>query len=130
MVAVVAAGFGQRERQIIKTFNADEDCNFVVFEVKGEADVFKWDKNVIRVMTTIQTPEVEDRVLEALIKTERYTFKVEHHQEERVLIFDMPNAENTIIINGTDLFEKLNFEIFIPRRMQYKVINPRAPALM
>ncbi len=127
---VVGLGFAQTQKTLVKTFAADEDCPFALFALKGNVEVFAWDKATIRITTTITAPDIEEKVLDVLVKKGRYGTEMRVHREAQLMIFEMPKQEQFIFINGLEIEETLEFEIFVPRGVLYRVVEHQLPVIM
>ncbi len=130
ILLVASVLYAQPERTFVKTIPVDEDCNYVVFALHGEVLLNKWEKENIRILVNVKTPEVADKVLDALVRMGRYNIEAQLHEEERVLIIDMPRTENAVIINAEELFEKISFEVYMPKGLRYKILDPRIQPMM
>ena len=127
---VVGLGFAQTQKTLVKTFAVDEDCPFALFALKGNVEVFAWDKATIRITTTITAPDIEEKVLDVLVKKGRYGTEMRVHREAQLMIFEMPKQEQFIFINGLEIEETLEFEIFVPRGVLYRVVEHQLPVIM
>lgn len=132
MLVLVTVGLGmtQTQKTFVKTFAPEEDCPFAVFAVDGPTEMHYWNEPSIRIIYTIETPQLTEKNLEAIVKGKRYEIEMKFYEEARVMIFDLPNQEKEVFINGDKLEEQLNFEIFIPKGIRYRVVNPTIHPLM
>lgn len=121
LMVTITMGFAQTEKTLVKTLAVEEGCIEVVFSLPGHVEVLEWDNKTIRIMTNITTKHAEEQIIKALVATGRYNIKVTRDEVYGNLIIDMPKQKEFIFINGTDLEENLDFEIFVPRGMIYHI---------
>ena len=130
LLAIVGLGLAQTQKTLVKTFPVTTETETVTFAMKGDATVTEWEKETIRIVTTIKAQNIEEKVLKALIIAGRYNYQVTLDKELGTATFDLPKMERTIFINGKDLEDVLEFEIFIPQGLDYQITMPNAPLLL
>lgn len=104
--------FGQAQKTLVRTVANIEDLA-IHFNKKGSKVVVKqWDRAATRVFTTIAVENADQHLLDHLHKNGRYDYNLKN--ENGKIIFDMPNAEQTITMGNTDLKETITYEIYVP----------------
>lgn len=130
ILAAIGATFAQGEKTFVKTFAATDDCPFAVFTLKGPAVVYGWDEETIQINVKVTAPEVDQVVLDRLFKEGRYEMTLRAHKEAQLMIFEMPKQEQYIFINGGEILEEFEYEIFVPRGIRYRIVEHKVPLMM
>ncbi|BDS10473.1 hypothetical protein [Aureispira anguillae] len=130
VLVTVGLGMTQTQKTFVKTFLPEEDCPFAVFAIDGTTEMHYWDEPTVRITYTIQTNQLTEKDLETITKNGRYQIEMKFYEEARVMIFDMPKQEQYIFINEEKLEEHLDFEIFLPKGIRYRIVNPTVHPLM
>lgn len=129
-VATLGWSIAQDHITLTQTFDVTEDCNFAFFALKGQTNVIVWDEPTIKIITRIHAPEVTLKTLDEIITKGRYQVDLNFYEEERAMLFQMPQVEKIIHINGFDFKEILEFEVYIPKQVRYRLTNPLKPAFL
>lgn len=121
LLGIVGLTFAQTQKTLVKTLAVEQPAYETVFDLAGNVEVMEWDNQTIRIITTIIAPNTEEQVLKALVVAGRYNYKMVVDETTGTITIDMPQKERTIFINGADLDDQLEFEIYIPRGMKYRI---------
>ena len=121
LLGIVALTFGQAQKTLVKTLAVEQTTYEATFALKGNVEVEEWDNQTIRIITTISTTNTPENVLKALVVAGRYNYEMTVDKINQTITVDMPKKEQTIIINGIDLDDKLEYKIYVPKGMPYKV---------
>jgi len=112
----------QAQTMLVKTIAAPQNDDTIVFALNGPVETTIWAENTVRIVTTIQTENTNEQLLKALIKAGRYTYKITKNNEQETLTIDLPKQGRTVTINGLVLEETLNFKIYIPEGLNYRIV--------
>jgi len=124
LTVMIANTFAQAEKTFVRTIELDEDAPVVELVTTNEVEVVRWNEGTVRVVTNINTPYITERELQAIAKVGRYTWEVEFHEEENLLLLELPNLEKIIRINEIDLEEEIDIILYLPAEVDYRIINP------
>ncbi|MCP4438654.1 MAG: hypothetical protein GY810_06885 [Aureispira sp.] len=104
--------FGQAQKTLVRTVENIEDLA-IHFNKKGSKIIIKqWDRAATRVFTTIAVENADQHMLDHLHQSGRYDYDLKN--KDGKIIFDMPNAQQTITLGNTDLKETITYEIYVP----------------
>lgn len=121
LLGIVVVTFAQAQKTLVKTLAVEEPTYEVVFDLPGNVEVMKWDNKTIRIITTITAQNTQEQVLKALVAAGRYNYEMLVDETTGKITIDMPQKEQIIIINNVDLDEQLEFEIYLPRGIKYRI---------
>ncbi|WMX12640.1 MULTISPECIES: hypothetical protein [unclassified Aureispira] len=110
-------GWAQTENTFVQTFIPEEDCYFAVFALNANATVNTWDEPTIKITYTLKNlPEANntDKVF--------HQVEMQFYEEERVMIFELPNQDKAVLNNAEKMVEFLEVEILIPNGIKYHVV--------
>ena len=124
LTVMIANTFAQADKTFVRTIELDEDAPVVELVTTNEVEVVRWNEGTVRVVTNINTPYITERELQAIAKAGRYTWEVEFHEEENLLLLELPNLEKIIKINEIDLEEEIDIILYLPTEVDYRIINP------
>lgn len=111
----------QAQTTLVKTIATPTNDGTVIFALNGNVETETWTENTIRIVTTIDAYNTNDQLLKALIKAGRYTYKITPNETNNTLTIDLPKQGQTVTINGIDLEETLNFKIYLPKGVDYRI---------
>ena len=112
LVLISTLTYGQAERTFVKSFNLQRKQT-VMLNLGENMQIVPWDSEVMRIQMTIQLETTNDATLKAFAETGRYTLKSEI-KDDAFVVF-APLLQNVIKINGTELKEKINYIIYVPK---------------
>lgn len=121
LLGIVTFTFGQTQKTLVKTVPVECTTYKAVFALKGTVEVEEWNNQTIRIVTTITTTNTPENVLKALVAAGRYEYEITVDEANQTITIDMPKKENPVIINGTDLDDKLEYKIYVPKDMLYQI---------
>jgi hypothetical protein len=124
LTVMIANTFAQAEKTFVRTIELDEDAPVVELVTANEVEVVRWNEGTVRIVTNVNTPYITERELQAIAKVGRYTWEVEFHEEENLLLLELPNLEKIIRINEIDLEEEIDIILYLPAEVDYRIINP------
>jgi hypothetical protein len=124
LTVMIANTFAQAEKTFVRTIELDEDAPVVELVTTNEVEVVRWNEGTVRIVTNVNTPYITERELQAIAKVGRYTWEVEFHEEENLLLLELPNLEKIIKINEIDLEEEIDIILYLPTEVDYRIINP------
>jgi hypothetical protein len=124
LTVMIANTFAQAEKTFVRTIELDEDAPVVELVTTNEVEVVRWNEGTVRIVTNVNTPYITERELQAIAKVGRYTWEVEFHEEENLLLLELPNLEKIIRINEIDLEEEIDIILYLPAEVDYRIINP------
>ena len=104
--------FGQAERTFVKSFNL-QSKQIVMFNLGENMQIIPWDSEILRIQMTVTLETTNDATLKAFAGTGRYTLKSEI-KDDAFVVF-APLLQNVIKINGSELNEKINYAIYVPK---------------
>ena len=94
----------------------------VFVELHGSVQAEIWDKDYIRIVLVIKTNGVTKEVIKHLMTKKR--FKISSYKtDENCLQLLNPNIELPVYINGRELKEDVNYQIFVPRNVSVTIKN-------
>jgi hypothetical protein len=111
----IGLGFAQNENTLVQTFTPEEDCYFAVFALDGPTTVQTWNEPTIKIVYNVTTEDTNTKVTVHQIEMQFY-------EEERVMIFELPNQENNVLKNVEMVGNFLEVEVFIPNGIKYHVV--------
>lgn len=115
----IALAWAQTETTLTQNFIPEEDCYFAVFALNGPANVQTWNEPTIKIVYTVKAENAENHQIE-----------MQFYEEERVMIFELPNQEENVLINAEMVGEFLEVEVFIPNGIKYHVVPTNLHPLM
>jgi hypothetical protein len=115
----IVLAWAQTETTLIQNFTPEEDCYFAVFALNGPTTVQNWNEPTIKIVYTVKVENAENHQIE-----------MQFYEEERVMIFELPNQEENVLINAEMVGEFLEVEIFIPNGIKYHVVPTNIHPLM
>ncbi|BDS10476.1 hypothetical protein [Aureispira anguillae] len=121
LLGVVGLTYAQAQKTLVKTLAIEKETQEAIFALTGDVEVIEWENETIRIMTTITTPNTAENVIKALVAAGRYDYKMVVDKENQTITIDMPKKDRPILINGVDLDDQLNFKIYIPQGMKYRI---------
>lgn len=121
LLGIVGLTFAQTQKTLVKTMAVEATNYEAIFDLTGTVDVVEWENETIRLVTTITAENIEEQVLKALVIAGRYQYQMEVDETAKTITIDMPKKERTIFINGADLDDQLDFKIYIPKGMKYRI---------
>lgn len=131
LTAMIANTFAQAEKTFVRTVELDEDCPVVELVANtNDVEIVRWKENTVRIVTNVNAPYLTEKELKAIATAGRYTWKINFHEEENVLIMEIPNLEKVIKINGIDMEEAVEIILYLPEGKDYRIINPLEMNLM
>jgi hypothetical protein len=121
LLGIAALTFGQTQKTLVKTLAVENTAYEAIFALKGDVEVVEWDNQTIRIVTTITTANTPENILKALVVAGRYNYEVTIDEANQTLTIDMPKKDKTIIVNGIDLDDTLEYKIYLPKGMYYQI---------
>ncbi|MCP4443312.1 MAG: hypothetical protein GY810_30795 [Aureispira sp.] len=121
VIGFAFTSFGQTQKTIVKSFQNDS-YHTVALAFDGEIEVKEWDQNVIRISTTVDAKNFNERTLKYLVTKGRYNYEI--LEKGGTLIFLMPATEKTVSLHGIDLNEEYNYTISVPKGITVEIIKP------
>lgn len=125
VIVFLTIGFGwaQTEKTLVQTFTPEEACYFAVFALDGPTTVKTWDEPTIQIVYTVRTEDANKEV-------SNHQIEMKFYEEERVMIFELPNHEKNVLINAEMIGDFLEVEVFIPNGIKYHVVPTNIHPLM
>lgn len=117
---MIGLAFAQTNNTHVQTFTPEEDCYFAVFALNGPTVVETWEEPTIKITYTLKT----EKDIEATIEQNAMLQQIEMQffEEERVMIFELPDQEGEVLTNAKMVIEFLEIEILIPNGIKYHVV--------
>jgi hypothetical protein len=119
----IGLGWAQTEKKVIQNFIPEEDCYFAVFALNGPTTVQKWDQPTIKIIYTVKVENADAEVT-------NHQIEMKFYEEERVLIFELPNQEEDVLMNAEMIGDLLEIEVFVPKGIKYHVVPTNLHPLM
>jgi hypothetical protein len=119
----IGLGWAQTEKKVIQNFIPEEDCYFAVFALNGPTTVQKWDQPTIKIIYTVKVENADAEVT-------NHQIEMKFYEEERVLIFELPNQEKDDLMNAEMIGDLLEVEVFVPKGIKYHVVPTNLHPLM
>lgn len=119
----IGLGWAQTEKTVIQNFIPEEDCYFAVFALNGPTTVQKWDEPTIKIVYTVKVENADE-------KATNHQIEMKFYEEERVLIFELPNQEKDGLMNAKMIDDLLEVEVFVPKDIKYHVVPTNLHPLM
>ncbi|MFT5645503.1 MAG: hypothetical protein ACI976_000173 [Aureispira sp.] len=119
----IGLGWAQTEKKVIQNFIPEEDCYFAVFALNGPTTVQKWDQPTIKIIYTVKVENADAEVT-------NHQIEMKFYEEERVLIFELPNQEEDVLMNAEMIGDLLEVEVFVPKGIKYHVVPTNLHPLM
>ena len=101
----------QAEKTLVKSVALAASTEAIV-ELPGTVEMAEWDKDFIRVTSTINIVNFDESIAKRLVIVGRYS--LESVEKEGILYITMPKANMYVSIKGTDLQENLTFKVQAP----------------
>ena len=117
----IGFAFAQAEQTIIKSISI-ENTSGIILELPGEVKASEWDKDFVRVTVIIDAVNTSEDILKRLITVGRYDIKSKVVGDE--LHITMPKVAQIVTIKGTDLEDRLHFEISYPKNSVLRYLVP------
>ncbi len=130
LLGVLGLGIAQTQTNYELTFTPEEDCPLAIFAVNAHTEIQTWEEATIKILVTIKTPEIGQEALDEIIKTKRYEVEMTFHEEERVILFEMPKQEEPLILDGYELEEYVEFKIFAPKNIKIGLVTTMIPKFL
>lgn len=111
----IGLGWAQTEKTVVQTFVPEEDCYFAVFALNRPTAVQTWEEPTVKIVYTIKVDGANEKTITPPIEMQFY-------EEERVIIFEIPNQEENILKNVEMVGDFLEVEVFIPYGIKYYVV--------
>lgn len=111
---MIGLAFAQTNNTHVQTFTPEEDCYFAVFALNGPTIVETWEEPTIKITYTLKTNKDIDTVFQQI--------EMQFFEEERVMIFELPDQERETLTNAKMMVEFLEIEILIPNGIKYHVV--------
>lgn len=119
----IGLGWAQTENTLVQNFIPEEDCYFAVFALNGPTTVQNWDQPTIKIVYTVKAENTNKKV-------SNHQIEMKFYEEERVLIFELPNQEKDVLMNAEMIGDFLEVEIFVPKGIKYHVVPTNLHPLM
>lgn len=119
----IGLGWAQAEKTVIQNFIPEEDCYFAVFALNGPTTVQKWDQPTIKIVYTVKVENADAEVT-------NHQIEMKFYEEERVLIFELPNQEKDDLMNAEMIDDLLDVEVFVPKGIKYHIVPTNLHPLM
>lgn len=119
----IGLGWAQTENTLVQNFIPEEDCYFAVFALNGPTTVQNWDQPTIKIIYTVKAENTNKKV-------SNHQIEMKFYEEERVLIFELPNQEKDVLMNAEMIGDFLEVEIFVPKGIKYHVVPTNLHPLM
>lgn len=117
----IGFAFSQSEQVIVKSIPL-QNASGIVLELPGEVKAQEWERDYIRVTVTINALNTNEDILKRLITVGRYDIQSEVIGDE--VQITMPKMEQQVTIKGTDLQDRLLFEVSYPKKSVLRIIFP------
>lgn len=121
VIGFAFTSFGQSQKTIVKSFQ-NEDYHTVALAFDGEMTVNEWDKDIIRISTTVDAQNFNEPTLKYLVTKGRYNYEI--LEKDNTLIFLMPATEKLVSLHGIDLIEGYSYTINVPKGVTVEIIKP------
>jgi hypothetical protein len=119
----IGLGWAQTENTLVQNFIPEEDCYFAVFALNGPTTVQNWDQPTIKIVYTVKAENINK-------EANNHQIEMKFYEEERVLIFELPNQEKDVLMNAEMIGDFLEVEIFVPKGIKYHVVPTNLHPLM
>jgi capsular polysaccharide biosynthesis protein len=116
MLMTLATVFGQANRTLVKSLDG-HGAQTIISQFQGEVKVRETETQFIRITANIKLDNFSDEILHRLVEAGRYNIQSEMSADGK-LILSMPNLQKKVIIKGTNLVERLSFELEVPKGMK------------
>lgn len=114
MVFCTAIGIAQSQKTFIKSIPL-EGSQTVSLATAGNIEVTEWDKDYIRITTTVEVLNFSEDILKRLVAVGRYSIETEN--KDGVLVVNMPKVTTQVTIKGSQLKEVFNYQIEVPKNV-------------
>lgn len=114
MIFCTAIGVAQSQKTFIKSLPLDGNQT-VSLATAGDVQITEWDKDYIRITTTIEVLNFNEDILKRLVAVGRYSIEAE--TKDGVLIVKMPKVATQVTIKGSQLKEVFKYEIEVPKNV-------------
>ncbi|CAA6800184.1 MAG: Unknown protein [uncultured Aureispira sp.] len=119
----IGLGWAQTENTWVQNFTLEEDCYFAVFALNGPATVQTWEEPTVQIVYTLRTKNANETV-------NNHQIEMKFYEEERVMIFEVPNEEKEDLINAKMVEDFLEVQIFVPNDIKYHIVPTNLHPLM
>lgn len=123
LLAAVCTVFSWAQAQ--KTFVKSVPLNgmhHVVAAVQGDVNTSKWDSDYLRVTVTVEVSNFSEDILKRLVEVGRYD--IQAVEQNGAIYLTMPKINTPVSIKGTQLVEKITYEIVAPQKVVVDVNQP------
>ncbi|MCP4440354.1 MAG: hypothetical protein GY810_15520 [Aureispira sp.] len=114
MTFCTAISVAQSQKTFIKSLPLDGNQN-VTLAAAGNVQVSEWDKDYIRITTTVEVLNFNEDILKRLVAVGRYS--LESTTKDGALIVTMPKIATQVTIKGSLLKEVFKYEIQVPKNV-------------
>jgi len=111
----IGLGWAQTENTLVQNFTPEEDCYFAVFALEGPTTVKTWDAPTIKIVYTVKTEKDNKEI-------GNHQIEMQFYEEERVMIFELPNQEKDVLMNVEMVGKILEVEVFVPNGIKYHIV--------
>jgi len=119
----IGLGWAQTENTLVQNFIPEEDCYFAIFALNGPTTVQNWNQPTIKIVYTVRAENTHKEV-------SNHQIEMKFYEEERVLIFELPNQEKDVLMNAEMIGDFLEVDIFLPKGIKYHVVPTNLHPLM
>ena len=116
----------QAEKTLVQSINLNGYVA-VATVLNGDVEVTEWDKDYIRITSSIELENSTEVILERLVSVGRYA--LESADEDGEVIIRMPKAAKTVNLRGQELIEKYSFQISVPKNISVRTEIPASDGI-
>jgi hypothetical protein len=100
------------EKTLVKAFNL-QGQQAVLIDIDAPLEIVEWNQQQMRVVMTVSLENGSDTMLKSLVSTGRYN--LDSNTDESGFRIFAPGLERQVkMMNGSELKEKITFEVFSP----------------